>query len=187
MLKIMGVGMPRTGTASLAAALRILGFNTLHHAPERLDLDTLALVGGSFRGYDDVDAVVDMPAAYFYPEIGMAYGVQKYILTTRDTDDWWESIKAHANRIRVSADQKHIRYSDRLHALLFGTHAPHEFLWKRRYRDWGTDTFLELSGRFGRGAVLDMDITTGDNWIRLCPFLGVPEPDVEFPWENRRG
>lgn len=36
-MKILGVGLSRTGTYSLAVALRQLGFNTLHYDRERLN------------------------------------------------------------------------------------------------------------------------------------------------------
>ncbi|KKN79763.1 hypothetical protein LCGC14_0336180 [marine sediment metagenome] len=184
-LKIIGIGMPRTGTASLCEALRILGYNAIHHAPERIDLDTVN--ADTFAGlYDDVDAAVDMPAAFFHREIGQAYaglGV-KFILTTRDTDEWWESIKFHANKIRVSADVSHIRYTDRLHQLLFGCAEPHEFLWKRRFVDWATEGIPYFSWDLAR--VLCIDISAGDKWEPLCRFLGKPIPDVEFPWRNKK-
>jgi Sulfotransferase domain len=35
-------------------------------------------------------------------------------------------------------------------------------------------------------ALLTLDITAGENWEKLCSFLGVPVPDVEFPFENAR-
>jgi hypothetical protein len=175
--------MPRTGTASLSEALGILGFNAIHHRPERLDLDTLG--PDSFRVYDDVDAVVDMPAAFFYREIGRR-GVEKYILTVRcDVDAWWESMKAHANTIRCSADQGHIRYSERLHGLLFGWPVPHEFLWKRRALEWDQNVYTDLRD-LGRERFLVVDICAGDKWEKLCPFLDVPVPNVEFPWKNKK-
>jgi hypothetical protein len=34
------------------------------------------------------------------------------------------------------------------------------------------------------GDLLVLDITAGEGWDRLCPFLGLPEPGVPFP---RRG
>ncbi|HEX8335676.1 MAG TPA: sulfotransferase [Pyrinomonadaceae bacterium] len=33
--------------------------------------------------------------------------------------------------------------------------------------------------------LLVMDITAGDGWEVLCPFLGVEIPDRPFPHENR--
>jgi len=182
MLKILGVGLPRTGTATLAEALRILGFNTLHHAPERLNLDNLTF--DSFRCYDDVDAVVDVPAAHFFENILANNPACKAILTVRHTGRWWESIKWHIDKIHLSADVGHIRQADRLHSLLFGSPWPEEFLYKKAFerhnvcaKKWLVDACVPF---------LRMDIEAGDKWAKLCSFLGVEEPDAEWPWLNRK-
>ncbi len=183
-LKILGVGMPRTGTASLCEALRILGYNAIHHAPERIDLDTVN--ADSFKGvYDDVDAVLDMPAAYFWREILETYGSDdvKIILTVRNEHTWWESIKFHAHKIRVSDDIKHIRYTDQLHRFLFGAAEPQEYMWKRAYCEWNR----ELDPRCAadpNGLVLD--ICGGDKWEPICEFLDKPIPKEQFPWNNQK-
>ena len=177
-LKILGLGMPRTGTASLCEALRILGYNAIHHAPERIDLDTVN--DETFIGlYDDVDAVLDMPAAYFANEISS----ERYILTVRDTDQWWESIKHHTNKIRTSSNIAHVRYTDRLHQLVFGTAEPHEFLWRIAYDRWYSK-LGPLTRGSGNGLV--MDITDGDGWEKLCTFIDKPIPDQPFPWKNKK-
>jgi len=76
MLKIICAGLPRTGTTSLAEALRILGYNTLHHAPERLPLFPTA----------DTDA--------------------KVILTVRNVNDWYKSMVRHIAVMRAAGDQQ---------------------------------------------------------------------------------
>lgn len=190
-LKIIGIGMPRTGTASLCEALRILGYNAIHHAPQRIDLDTVN--ADTFAGlYDDVDAVVDMPAAFFWREIWDANPTAKLIFTFREVDLWWESIKFHTHKIRQSADLKHVRYTDQLHRLLFGSAEPQEYLWKRRMMDWTSGIVDRLSA--GTGGAFSfttktytiMNISNGDKWSNLCDFLDKPIPSVEFPWRNKK-
>jgi squalene cyclase len=184
-MKIIGAGLPRTGTATLAAALRILGFDAIHHAPERLPLYPPAHPTPRYwQAYDDVDAVTDIPAAYWYQELIYAYPEAKLILTVRDADTWWESIKAHAYALRQSEDVDGTLYTDALHAMVYGSACPSEYLWKRRVYEHivAVRQFartLEVPGRV-------LDISAGDKWDVLCPFLGVAEPDVEFPWENKR-
>lgn len=182
MLKILGVGMPRTGTATLAEALRMLGFKTLHHAPERLDLDNLTF--DSFRCYDDVEAVVDAPAAYFFENVLANYPGCKAILTVRNSVRWWESIKWHSAKIHLSADVRHIREADRLHSLLFGSPWAEEFLYRKafeRHNAWATQWLSDANI-----PCLELDIAAGDKWDKLCPFLGIDEPDAEWPWLNKK-
>ena len=180
MLSILGVGFPRTGTSSLAEALRILGYETLHHAPGRIDLDSLRHSG--FRVYDDVDAVMDAPACAFYRELHRAYKC-RCILTIRDVDSWWESITWHTYKILTGGDAAHARYTQRLHAMLFGSEWPNEYLWKRRYKDHANAVSRSVPNK----DLLVMNICDGGHkWAELCEFLGVDEPAEEFPWQNRK-
>lgn len=67
-MKILGVGLSRTGTYSLAVALRQLGFNTLHYDRERLnDILDGTNPKPDFLRYDDVDAVADVPGVRLRP------------------------------------------------------------------------------------------------------------------------
>ena len=68
------------------------------------------------------------------------------------------------------------------HSLLFGVPQPQEYWWKRRYREHNDAVRRTVSP----DSLLVMDIAGGDKWDVLCPFLGVEEPDVEWPWENKK-
>ena len=80
---IYGIGLPRTGTASLTEALKKMGKQTTHHCVlhDSIDhehFDTLAKVDNSFyRTYQDL--ILNNNNALF-------------ILTTRNKDDWHKSI-----------------------------------------------------------------------------------------------
>src|SRR4030095_10183754 len=97
-MKILGVGLSRTGTSSLHSALQILGFKSLHFDEIRLNdvLDGSSLMP-DFRRYDDFDAVLDLPTAYFYDELTAAYPDCKCILTVRNIEDWWKSVSRFFN------------------------------------------------------------------------------------------
>ena len=69
-MKILGVGLSRTGTKSLTRALEILEFTAIHNDRERLTPIILGVENNpDFRVYDDVDAVTDLPSAYFFREL----------------------------------------------------------------------------------------------------------------------
>jgi hypothetical protein len=178
MLKILGAGLPRTGTASLAEALRVLGYNVIHHAPGHVPLFPSA--NQLWPEYDGVDAVTDAPASMYWRELRRAHDC-KIILTVREPNSWWESIKRHSNLIRVSTNIEHIRYTEALHSLLFGCPQPCEYWYKRRFVEH--NAFVK--GTVPADELLVMDIHRGDKWDVLCPFLGVEEPTREFPWKNK--
>ena len=190
MLKILGAGLPRTGTRTLCEALTILGYNTIHDDWKRLPMFPYVSHDSPFQvtAYNDVDAAADCPAALYWEEVSAAYEC-KVILTVRDADTWWESIKWHAEQIRQSENIQHSLFTDLLHSLLFGVAQPHEYWWKRRFAEHNllVQVAMAVDQRMkGGNRLLVMDISAGDKWDKLCPFLGVEEPGVEWPWKNKR-
>lgn len=194
MLKVICAGLPRTGNTSLAEALRILGYKTLQHSPERLPLFPTA--DTSFRVFDDVDAVVDLPAAMYWKELSAAYPEAKVIITVRETEAWYESMVRHIEVIHATASQKDIKYADQLHTLVFGSAEPSRYWYGRRLEEleaW----FSEGTAGFFEGSWSLFDITSEDAqnnvsgwngegpWEDLCTFLDKPIPDVPFPWLNK--
>lgn len=169
MLKILGVGLSRTGTRSLAAALERLGYKTVHWAPERLrdTIDGLTQYPEVFK-YDDVDAAVDIPAAYFWRELDRAYPGLKFILTVRERTSWLTSVAKHYGR----AEPDH-----NLQALVYGSTRVIPWLYWQRY----TAHVNALMKHFGPERLLVMNILAGQGWEVLCPFLDQPIPSEPFP------
>jgi hypothetical protein len=71
--KILGIGLPRTGTSSLAQALSILGYSTKHYPSSIRDIH-------HYDACSEVSFELDQ-LKYFYPE-------SKYIFTTRNLEEW---------------------------------------------------------------------------------------------------
>ncbi len=102
-LKVIGVGVGRTGTYSLKLALNQLGFGPTHHMeeiiihmPKQLPLWQAAANGrpdwpAIFEGYP---CAVDWPTAGFYQELYLANPSAQFILTHRDPDSWAESFSS---------------------------------------------------------------------------------------------
>ena len=182
MLKILGAGLPRTGTKTLCEALRILGYNAFHHECQRMPLFPDVPQGfGECKVFSEVDAVLDCPTAMYWREISAVYDCL-VILTVRNPDTWWESIKWHTNKIRNSERMWHIQYTDTLHGLLFGVAQPNRYWWMRRFLEHNQ----AVRDTIPADRLLELDIVAGGNWDVLCPFLGVEEPKNEWPWEHRR-
>jgi hypothetical protein len=183
-MKILGVGLSKTGTTSLHRAMIILGFSSFHYDTERLN-DVLdgSNAKPDFRRYDDVDAVTDLPTAYFYDELLIAYPTCKCVLTIRNEDAWWESIRYHVNERYPSKGRKEQnQFRSKLLSYVYGSAEAHEFLWKKKYREHNERVLAEIPG----DRLLVMDIAAGDGWEKLCPFLGVAIPAAPFPREHRR-
>lgn len=100
MMKVIGAGFGRTGTASLKAALDHLGFGPCYHMyellaePERVH-DWRRALSGENVAWDEIFAgyqsTVDWPGCAFWRELVSRYPEAKGILTERDPDRWYES------------------------------------------------------------------------------------------------
>ena len=186
----LGVGLSRTGTTSLHAAMTNLGFRSLHWEPQRLR----AVVHGaesnpSFRYYDDCDCIFDVPHAYFFKEIGAAYRGLKYILTVRNEDDWFRSIVRHYASLPDSFSPHELWEASELQKLVYGSGSFPEldgfyrlppFLYKKKFRDWNDHVRASIAPQ----DLLEIDVCAGQGWESLCPFVGRPLPDMPFPHEN---
>jgi Sulfotransferase domain len=199
-MKVLGVGLGRTGTLSLHRAFQILKFKSIHYDQERLN-DVLdgSNTRPDFRRYDDVDAVTDIPTGYFYREVLAAYPDCKAVLTVRDVDSWWASSIRHNDQDPVgetswrqgrllalvsptaAATLKRHRFKTQLRNYVYGSSVPREFLYKRKFLEYYERVPTEIPPH----RLLVMNIIGGDGWEVLCPFLGVPIPSVPFPHENR--
>jgi hypothetical protein len=178
-VQVICVGLPRTGTASLASALEILGYRTLHRAILEMgrEFGDETISADTFRGvYDAWDAV--MEARWWRPLLN-AYPKAAVILTLRDVLPWFTSLREHMRAVpahRVTFAQ--IAWYD-----LFGCGEPIRATCIERYKlhEIAVRAFCRDHSR----SLLIFDSTRAGQWHRLCPFLGQPLPDAPYPWKNR--
>jgi hypothetical protein len=177
--KIFCIGLNKTGTSSLHAALGILGFRSLHwggptvvKAVARARDDgrpLLAYVEGEFDAFSDVE-----PLSKDFALVDEQYPGSRFILTIRTLPDWLDSRRRHVmrNQERKARGEYDGPF---LEVDLDG--------WQTEYREHETRVRAYFSER--PDDLLVMDVTKGDGWDVLCPFLGVDPPDEPFPWVNR--
>ena len=178
-MKILGVGLSKTGTSSLNHALGTLGFKAVHHVPERMaDIISGNNESESFRRFDDVDAVTDLPAAFFYRELIAAYPECKCILTIRDEDTWWESIEKHFNRRNPISKEADDPLNWQTRQFVYGSATAIEQPYREKFREHNR----LVQSTVPQKRLLVMDITAGQGWEMLCPFLNCDIPSVGFPW-----
>jgi hypothetical protein len=171
---IFGIGLSKTGTTSLFAALDLLGFRSGTYRHMRA-LGLADWFDGDFTidHFAEYDALTDLPLAAFFPELDTRYPGARFILTHRALDSWLESATKHF------AVPPPTEFGRRAHLATYGVTAFHE----ARFR-YVHETHTRNVTRYFRGrpdALLSMDIVGGDGWEKLCPFLGQPIPDVPFP------
>lgn len=166
-MKVLGIGLSRTGTTSLHEALLRLGYSALHfpHPLEKIS---------------EVDAANDTPVAAEYKRLDVTYPESKFILTVRsDLDAWLESCKA----LWDSEFHKWPKHTHDLHAKLYGTKQYDRESLKSAYERHLQD--VEEYFRDRTEDLLIMEVGD-DSWDPLCRFLEKEIPVIAFPHRNSR-
>jgi len=177
-MKIFGIGLSKTGTSSLAAALNILGFKTKDYPGlDNYIPGELSSIDASVL--DEYDALTDTPIPSFYQELDAQYPDAKFILTIRDRDGWLKSCKKQfTQKLADKQNEAH----NRLFMDLYGCTVYDEEKFVRGY-----DNFVEaVKNHFKERPkkLLIMNVANGDGWEKLCPFLNKPLPGTPFPKAN---
>ncbi|MEV5571136.1 sulfotransferase family protein [Spirillospora sp. NPDC052269] len=196
MLDVIGAGFGRTGTLSLKVALEQLGFGPCEHMQslkgdhERIALWRRALAG-SPMDWDEVFAgyrsSVDWPGTCFWDELADHFGDGKVVLTVRDPDAWYTSVRATIHTVQTTDVPGRDEFKD-LDALV------QESVWERTFggrfddRDHAIEVFdrhnAEVRRAIAPDRLLVFDVAQG--WAPLCEFLDVAVPGTPFPHHNSR-
>ena len=205
-MDVIGVGLGRTGTASLKVALERLGFGPCYHMSEvigrrdRIGQWQVIADGRSpgwavvFTGYR---STVDWPAAAYWRELLQAYPSAKVILTVRDPQRWYDSASETIFRNELRAGTPMGQRVERMVlALMPDTAALVRMIRATMIgtvlegriadRDAAVAAFqehtIQVTQNVSADRLLVYEVSQG--WQPLCDFLGVPVPDEPFPLVN---
>ena len=197
-MKIICAGVMKTGTKSMAKALRHLGFKVFDWEEQTLDfLDHWLNVfqnGATLdakRVYHNADAFVDFPGYFFFEEILEIFPDCKVILTVREEDLWVHSLSYHfeslyAARSKVtmllSPTAKKMSYVVKsfLNAAIGSSDSKYKStcVFRKRYRIHNH----RVKSIVPADKLLVYNVKQG--WKPLCDFLECEVPTVAFPHEN---
>lgn len=193
-LRVIGAGLPRTGTHSLRLALQqLLGQNCYHMSLlfERGGVDTAAwqaALDGEPVDWDavfaDCTAAVDWPVSAFWADLAERYPDALIVLSTRDSAAaWWQSATNTVWRVMRTAsadglDPNWVAMASGLMARVFGA-------------DWDDpDSAMATYDRYNatvrETAPADrlLEWNAKQGWEPLCERLGLPAPSEPFPRTN---
>ena len=182
--KVFGIGLQKTGTSSLDAAFRILGYrtdkgvflntpnkkNSLWIDPPLTNHKVLARVLPILQ---EKEAFSDNPWPLLYRELDALFPDSKFVLTVREPQSWLASL------IRHFGDGE----SDMLE-WIYGSRsvAGNEARCLAVYEAHNAAARAHFATR--ADAVLEIDIENQPRWDLLCSFLGKPIPRQPFPRAN---
>lgn len=192
---IIGAGLHRTGTTTLAKALSILGIEPVY------DMFTLAgrpgdlaswreARDGDFRGIrrclSPYEALLDWPGCGLCLPFADVYPKARVILTVRDSGQWFES---HAALFRGMFQAARLGNVDHGQGALVGEWIIGDtFRGKVFDRDFCESVFRRhnetVVNSISSRRLLRYDVI--DGWRPLCDFLELDVPDLVFPHENSR-
>jgi len=171
--KVFGIGFHKTATTSLANALYTLGYNvTGYFGVNDPDISRNAYKR-AFNLAERFDAVQDTPWPVLYKDLDIRFPGSKFILTVRPSNRWIRSVVKHFKNHYIPA-----------HEWIYGVESAlgNEEIYIRRYETHNREVLKYFKGR--PQDLLVMDITKGDGWGILCPFLGEEIPPFAFPAQN---
>lgn len=172
--KVFCIGFHKTGTTSLAVALRKLGYRVTGPNGVRdpkIEQNVQKLVHELVPQFD---AFQDNPWPIVYKELDARYPGSKFILTLRDSNSWIQSQVKHFGRQTTP-----------MRFWIYGVGCPqgNEALYVRRFEEHNQDVLDYFKHR--PSDLLVMNLAAGDAWEKLCGFLDAPVPESPFPHVNK--
>ena len=194
-LRVVGAGVGRTGTSSLAAALTTLLGGTCYHFeeviqhPEHADFWLRATRGESVDWasiYAPYVATMDWPGAAFWQPLSEAYPDALVLLSTRrSASEWYDSAAETIGALVGTPDpwrtQHDNAWLDMAGELLQTRFVPAPF--DRREAEAAYERH-NAAVRTGVPAERLLEWQPGDGWAPICDRLGLPVPDEPFPHLN---
>jgi hypothetical protein len=206
-MKLIGAGMPRTGTLTQKMSLEMLGLGPCYHMVNVLaDLEQAELWDQALAGeprweeiFNGFQSTVDWPGGYFYRELAEFYPDAKVLLSVRDPESWERSMRQTVWSVRngeslirlLSSAQACVNpqwrgFLKMIDGLLWqgeGTFAgvntePQQMIERMERHN------AEVQATIPPERLLVWKVT--DGWEPLCEFLGVPVPGVPVPHINDR-
>jgi hypothetical protein len=171
--KVFGIGFHKTGTTSLAKALSCLGYRVTGPngtANPNIAKDVYEM---AYSLATKFDAFQDNPWPILYSELDARFPSSKFVLTIRSTTDWINSVVNH-----FGEDDTPMR------EWIYGIGHPkgNEAVYIERYERHNREVIEYFQGR--QKDFLILDITRGEGWEKLCPFLEKSPPALPFPCAN---
>lgn len=197
-LKVLGAGFGRTGTLSLKYALEELGFGPCHHMMEvmrdpkqnewfyRIAQGDRVEWGEVFADYS---SAVDWPSASYYAELMEVFPDAKVILSVRDSDSWYKSVKDTIFNVVPNIPhwvQAIFPRSKKIAILI------EEIVWQGVFngrfndRQYAINVYEKNTEAVMASVPSDRLLihSAKEGWEPICKFLEVPVPETEYPWVN---
>ncbi|KAF2171476.1 hypothetical protein M409DRAFT_63732 [Zasmidium cellare ATCC 36951] len=209
-MRVLVLGMSRTGTMSVFASLEQLGFHPYHmtkaiSSPKsnldvwREGIDAKFYGKGKKWGREEFDkilgnydSIADVPGVSFAEELITAYPEAKVILNHRDVDQWLASMQSTAGTVLrwraweqmspwdPALAQPFWRFANSVMPATYGVF--NDFSPQSPARRVFLEHYERVKKVTPRHRLLEYRVQQG--WGPICRFLDLPIPDEDFPRIN---
>ncbi|KAH6641161.1 P-loop containing nucleoside triphosphate hydrolase protein [Chaetomium tenue] len=213
-MQVLSLGMPKTGTASMAAAYRILGLQDVHHGIDAIftypsdfavfsraadaTFPTLPTYTGKpftradwDAAFGPCEAVTDL-APLFAAQLIDAYPEAKVVLVEREMESWYRSTAAALDMFFGAVPTFFIEVVEPMIGSCAGP-ASKKLLQGYYGARTGEEAKANARQRYVQHYEMVrkmvpkekiLEFRLADGWGPLCEFLGKPVPDEPFPRLN---
>ncbi|MGH7146141.1 MAG: sulfotransferase family protein [Planctomycetota bacterium] len=194
-LKLVGAGLPRTGTMSLKLALeKVLGAPCCHMTaipgfPFNLGADWNLAIDGGRPDWKKVmapyHAAVDWPASLFWDDLHRTFPDAVVLLSERTSADvWFDSLDSTILRVMKQPLPPHITVTSPPSRMF------ERFAGKKEWHEPALlkDCYHRHNEQVRKVVPKDrlVEWRPGDGWAPICNALKIPVPAEPFPHVNRR-
>lgn len=172
--KVFCIGFHKTGTTTIAQALRTLGYRVT--GPNGVNDPNIAqnVYEMAYKEAKRFDAFIDNPWPLLFREMDVVFPNSKFILLRRQTKPWITSIVRHFGTKETPMRQ-----------WIYGAASPlgNEDIYIKRYEAHNQEVLDYFEDR--PNDLIVMDFSLGDGWQELCAFLDKDIPNEDFPHANK--
>jgi len=182
--KIFCLGLNKTGTKSLHTALEILVLKSSHFTVKEGNMKQIVAENHKkglplMTSIEDYDVYIDWntyKTGLLFKQLEEQYPGSLFILNTRDLNSWISSRKKHIQRNLEKHPEKRLLVNQP------GWYKVDVDKWVAQRRD----LHKKVLKHFGnRDDFIIVDVCSGEGWKKICKFLQVDIPEINFPHKNK--
>ena len=172
MNKVFGVGLPKTGTSSLAVMLTSNNIPTVHFGNTLCQEIRNKMYKGIYK-FDILKQFRGVTNGFemIFPQLDVEYPDSKFINTIREKEIWMTSAESHWERMMANPKARPAEIHH--HLITFGT-----YLFNKDRFSFVYDMHKNMVDEYFKDRpddLLTIDITIDNEYpIKICDFLGIP-------------
>lgn len=182
--KVFVIGLSHTGTRSTAAALQILGYNVVHFPHDKVAIESV-LAGDSLATVAQTcDGIADVGAALYHRDLLRRFPNAKFVLTTRQADQWHSACAKHWARYVLTIDDLSSSNSKRVMQVLMRLSVYGSLHYSfPRFESVRVSHLEEVRRTFlsRPESLLELSPSDPEAWERLSAHVGRLCPTEAFP------